>query len=67
MRTFKLIMDESQRKIDENRRVTCIACGKLIAYGTMILGTIKILCKCGIVNTLGAEKIQPESQREILN
>ena len=55
-------MVNSQPKIDENKRITCVACGKLIATGGIILGKIKIPCKCGVMNTIGAE-MKPEGRR----
>lgn len=45
----------------KDKPVHCIACGKIIAQGFVLSGSIQIKCKCGVTNRIEAEN-KPEGQ-----
>lgn len=47
-----------------NKPVNCISCGRLIAKGSIQVGGIEIVCKCGVLNRIEAEH-KPEGQSEL--
>lgn len=40
-------------------KIRCISCSKIIAEGSISSGEIAIKCRCGVINTIKAEK-KPE-------
>lgn len=55
-------MCESHKKINHEKLIKCVACGKLLAKGQIFHGQIELPCKCGVMNTIGAE-MKPEGRR----
>lgn len=45
----------------EAKVIRCIGCNKIICEAEVAVGVVKINCKCGVRNTITAEKIK---QRE---
>jgi len=50
----------------KDKPVHCIACGKTIAKGYVIAGSIQIPCKCGVMNRIEAEN-KPEGRENVQN
>lgn len=50
---------------NKDKPVLCIACGKKIAEGYIQLGSIEIVCKCGVKNRIEAEN-KPEGRQSSL-
>jgi hypothetical protein len=48
-----------------SKPVTCIACGKIIAQGFIVSGSIQIQCKCGVKNRIEAEQ-KPEGRSRLV-
>lgn len=58
-------MVNNQKKVNHENLIKCCACGKLLAKGQILHGQIKLPCKCGVMNTIGAE-MKPEGRSNIL-
>jgi len=49
----------------KDKPVHCIACGKIIAEGYVTEGSIRIQCRCGVMNRIEAEH-KPEGPKSRL-
>lgn len=43
-------------------QIRCVSCNKVLMEGIIIDGIIIKKCKCGVSNTIKAEKIKPAGQ-----
>lgn len=47
---------------DNYPQIRCISCNKVLMEGEIIEGVIKKKCRCGVTNTIRADKNKPAGQ-----